>query len=183
MNHYLALRLQALRAVLVPDEEATLRHVFRWYSRTFHTPLHEVEDLPVEDVLRTFYEQSYEDLEEEARWAEVRELLETPEERKAKLRRKDEEKADAFEFSQFTAEQEQKKEEAKRIADLKPENQKRLQVREAPETTLPKAPMTAVKDLKELPPNIEMRFLSDEEFESELDTEAMLPARKPQSIP
>ena len=183
MNYYLALRLQALQSVLVPDEEANLRHIFRWYSRTFHTPLHTVEELPLEDVLRSFYEQSYEELSEEDRKTELRELLETPEERKARLRAKDEERAEAFEFSKFTAEEERKKEEKKKLADLKPEEGRPLAIkREVPETSLPKSqPVIPMKDLKELPPDIEMKFVSDEDFEAELNAQAMIPPTKPQS--
>ena len=178
MNYYLALRLQALRAVLAPDEDANLRSIFRWYSRTFHTPLHQVEELPVEDILTAFYEQSYEDLSEEDRKAELDELLETPEERKVRMRLKDEERAEAFEFARLSAEQERRKE-AKKLADLKPESGRPLIPQKPPETSLPKnvVPGSA---MKELPPNIEMKFVSDDDFEAELNAEAMMP-RKPQS--
>lgn len=183
MNYYLAQRLQAMKAVLAPDEEAWLRHIFRWYSRTFHTPLHQVEELPIEDVLQAFYEDRYEDMEEEERKKEIAELLETPAERQERLRAKDEERYEAYEFSRFSEEEERKKVEAKRLADLKPEGAKAmLQHREAPETTLPRSPPpTPMKELKELPPDIEMKFVTDEEFEASLEGQSLPLAKKPQS--
>ncbi len=64
-------RILALAAVLTPesDPEYFLRRVFRWYSREFHTPLHEVERLPIDDVFQHYYE---------CRWEDDLEKLETP---------------------------------------------------------------------------------------------------------
>lgn len=41
-----------------------LRQIFRWYSREFSTPLHEVEDLPLVQVLTHYFESMYEELGE-----------------------------------------------------------------------------------------------------------------------
>lgn len=68
-------------AVVEPDDDAWLRRVFRFYSRTFSTPLHEVERLPLEDVLRAFYEEVFDQMDEEAREERIEWLLMTPEER------------------------------------------------------------------------------------------------------
>lgn len=80
-----AARLLALKAVLFPDENYYLRRVFRWYSRTYHTPLHIVPDLPLEDILEAYYEHVYEEVvaEDEPGKIEqaIRELIETEEER------------------------------------------------------------------------------------------------------
>jgi hypothetical protein len=80
-----AARLLALKSVLNPDEDYYLRRVFRWYSRTFHTPLHVVPDLPLEDILEAYYEHVYEEIvaedEPDKVNSAIRELVETEEER------------------------------------------------------------------------------------------------------
>lgn len=54
----------------------------RWYSKTFHTPLHVVEwDVPLDDILQAWFESEYEGLSEDGRVDEARRLTETPEER------------------------------------------------------------------------------------------------------
>lgn len=184
MHYFPALRLQALKAVMAPDEEANLRYIMRWYSRNYHTPLHVVETLPLEDIYQTFYEHTYEELDEADRKQELADLLETPEEKRAKERAKDEERAEIFEYARQIAEQERKKEEKKRLADLKPEQKQSLMApKQAPQSTLPKTQLNqAIKDMKELPPNIEMRFISEEEMERELEGYgSMMPGSKPQS--
>lgn len=67
-----AVQVAALQAVLrnkqskpnSVDSEYSLRRVFRWYSKTFFTPLHEVEDLPLSDVLQSYWEERFEDMED-----------------------------------------------------------------------------------------------------------------------
>lgn len=178
MDYYRALRLLAMRAVEKPDREANLRSIYRWYSRTFHTPLPQVEDLPIEEVLMTYYESTYEDLGDEERARELESLLETPQEAQEKRRRQDSERAEAYDFAIFTAEEERRKQaaEQRKLSDLKPEEQRKFA--KAPETTLPKIP---IKDLKEIPPDIEMKFVTNEEFEAELDRPALGGSKKPQS--
>jgi hypothetical protein len=67
------------------DADYRLRYINRWYSKTFHTPLHVVDDLPTEDVLIHFYECQFEDLEEAERLKSISELLESIDERKKRL--------------------------------------------------------------------------------------------------
>jgi hypothetical protein len=81
---YHALQCQAMLSVLKPDRESWLRHVLRWYSKAFHTPLHEVSALPVEDVLTAFYEDSFEAMEDAEREDHLQKLLETEEQRAAR---------------------------------------------------------------------------------------------------
>jgi hypothetical protein len=64
MDIYEAVKINALHSVIKPDEEYYMRFIFRWYSKTFHTPLHLVPDLPVIDVLTSYYEDMYEKMEE-----------------------------------------------------------------------------------------------------------------------
>lgn len=178
MNYYEALRLRAIRAIQKPDEDAQLRHIHRWYSRTFHTPLHMVAELDPVDIFTAFYEQTYEDMDENEREDELERLLETPEERIQRLIAKDIERADAFEFAKFT-EEEEKRKEIRKIADLKAGQVQKFGSR-IPETGLPKElPAVALKDLKELPPDIEMKFMSESDFEAELDGPGtMIPGRQ-----
>ena len=62
-----AVRCCALEEVLgyqggKPSVGYFLRRIFRWYSRQFSTPLHEVSSMPLIDVLREYYEARYEEL-------------------------------------------------------------------------------------------------------------------------
>lgn len=69
-------RVIALAAVLCPDGEYLLRKIARWYSREFHTPLHTVEaDIPLDDLLRAYFEVKYEDMDLEDRDEELQQLV------------------------------------------------------------------------------------------------------------
>lgn len=57
-----ALQLLALRAVESPNWDDFYYSVCRWYSKTFHTPLHQVRSVPKADVMRAWYEEHYEEL-------------------------------------------------------------------------------------------------------------------------
>jgi hypothetical protein len=94
-----AIRIRALRAVWKPDHDSALRRIFRWYSEKFHTPLHRVQDLPMEEVLMHWYEVHYEQLEPDERHNLAIHLLETPEERR---RRESEDKKSEDEFVRLT---------------------------------------------------------------------------------
>jgi hypothetical protein len=94
MEYFDAVRALALLSVIKEDRDYRLRTILRWYSKTFFTPLHIVEELPVEDVLRHYYETKYEELENEDLRVEIAEILETEEQKRARLRQEDEEKAE-----------------------------------------------------------------------------------------
>lgn len=92
MDHWKAQRIHAMHEVLAwrdgkPSHQFWLRHVFRWYSKTFNTPLHEVEDLPIDEVMRHYYEDHYVQLASDADGPEghhalqreLRELADLPE--------------------------------------------------------------------------------------------------------
>jgi hypothetical protein len=71
-----ALRIIALKNVMVgSDADAEWRHVCRWYSKTFHTPLAEVDDLPTFDVWQAFFEDRAENMDDEERQKELEEIL------------------------------------------------------------------------------------------------------------
>lgn len=96
MEHFLALRLLALRDVLrdrdgIPapaSPEFLRRKIYRWFSEKFHTPLHLVDELPIDDILQHYYEANYEAMEEEDLQRELAVLTETPEAAAARAARK-----------------------------------------------------------------------------------------------
>jgi hypothetical protein len=98
MNVFEALSLRALRGVVSPTAESNQRYVMRWYSKTFHTPLHEVANLPIEDVWLAFYEERYSALEPQELKEEIALALETPEQ---KAEREAQEAQEAFSEAQF----------------------------------------------------------------------------------
>jgi hypothetical protein len=91
MEFYEAVRLNALHAVHNKDDDYYLRFIFRWYSKTFHTPLHMVDDLPLIDVITAYYEEMYEKMDEDALIQEKYKSSMTPEEWAEKLRKEEEE--------------------------------------------------------------------------------------------
>lgn len=105
MSYLENLKKISLLAILRPDDSAWLRSIFRWYSKTFHTPLHITESLPKEHILQTYFESTFEEMSEEDLKAELEYILETPEERKAKA---DAVEAEEIEFMQMLEEEVQK---------------------------------------------------------------------------
>lgn len=171
MNHYQALRLVAMRAVVRPDREYLIRRIIRWYAKTFSTPINVVEEMPLDRVLLDFYEEKYAEMSEEERETEISELIATEDERYAQMMAKDAEEADLFEFERLmeaedrekakrSAERRKKKAEGK-IAETQPQLGPVVE-RELPQHDLPQLP-------GELPPSITMSFMAPEEFERELD--------------
>ncbi len=169
MDLYQAIRLRAMRSVMRPDREFLIRKVLRWYSKTFFTPIAEVEEIPLEDVFQAYYEEMYEDMSEEDLEAERQELLITPEQRYDQIILEEANDAEMFEMGRMIAAEEAAK--AKSTAKAKIVNQiVNLQHQqpgpiapvEMSETDLPTAP-------RELPPGITMTFVDEDEFEAALD--------------
>lgn len=59
-----AIKINAMMAIKKPDYSAFLRKIFRWYSKTFYTPLRDVEDMPIVEILTAYYEELYDKMEE-----------------------------------------------------------------------------------------------------------------------
>lgn len=103
-----ALRILALKEALSPEpsHDYFIRKVFRWYSKTFSTPLHQVYDLPLFDVLQAYYEESYANLAEEKDTPEFHEQLSNLSKTEAELQKetleKDKEEADSYLFARST---------------------------------------------------------------------------------
>lgn len=80
-----AIKKQALLASIEPDSDAVLRRLYRWFSKTFHMSIADVEDLPTDYILLHYYESKYEDLEDEEKHDEIIDILETPEEKELRI--------------------------------------------------------------------------------------------------
>jgi hypothetical protein len=180
MNAAEALRLTALRDVyfarngLADEHGFNLRRIFRWYSHYFCTPLHVVEALPQIDVVRAYWEQRYEDLDDEQLEDAVRQSAMT----ESDLRAADAED-DMKEVDLYVAKAVEKR--AKAIAEKKQQEQ-RAKTMEAIRTGRrpPPPPKLRDRDVElvanpdldklggKLPPNISMTFINDDD---EIDLE------------
>lgn len=125
MSIYLdSIRKVAMLAIKKPDDQAVLREIFREYSKMFYTPLHVVEDLPLEFVLLNYYENKYgaildkENGEEELN-THLRHLLSTPEERQKQAREEEENELKMLEELEQEAAKEKQKEEFKKLKNTK----------------------------------------------------------------
>lgn len=117
-----ALQLNALNSVLNPDYDYHHRQLQRWYSKEFYTPLHIVEELPIEDIVTTFYECRYQELkddDEEGKLAEeIQQLIETDEERFRREMKEQSDSNDDDEFYKKVLEEEAKKKKPKPTINL-----------------------------------------------------------------
>lgn len=50
----------ALANIINPNNEYYYRFVCRWFSKTFHTPLNQVYNMPIEEIFITYFEETYE---------------------------------------------------------------------------------------------------------------------------
>lgn len=98
MDPFKALRARAALSVKKPDWEYSLRRIFRWYSTTFHTPLHQVEDLPIDHVLTNYYEAVFEALEPDKFEEEIQSLISPPVDTDAEKENEDEANVDLEDF-------------------------------------------------------------------------------------
>ena len=65
MNEIDQIKDIAAASIAQPTMESFLRSVFRYYSKTFNTPLHLVETLPLEHVLLNVYEDQFSQYDED----------------------------------------------------------------------------------------------------------------------
>lgn len=91
-NLWSDVRTVALRDVLGQRGDYVLRRIYRWYSKTFATPLHLVEELPLEWILQHYFECMWEKLEPDEIQEEKRKILLTVEEQFREALEKDAEK-------------------------------------------------------------------------------------------
>jgi hypothetical protein len=147
------LRIIALRNVIKGDDEYFLRRVFRFYSETFHTPLHMVPDLPLDDVILTYYETHFEKLEPKDLETERLAVIESPEDLRARQMEEDRDDADVFETLKEIA--------AEQTAEAVNLDQMRLPKKTSPIHALQKLVNDvglATEELRKPDNNIDMRF-------------------------
>ena len=154
-NYFRDLRLLALHAVLTEPHEYHWRQIHRFYSKTFFVPLPEVPLLDQEHVLQAYYETQFENQDEIQREEERLDLLKTDEDR---LRESMEEGEEAAADAAFEAEADAMAEK-QRLAEEKKPN-----IAQVHENTIP-VPKVGTR----LPPNISMKFISEEELEKTLE--------------
>ena len=76
MNLYDAIRVKALLTVYSGNNSDYIeRHLHRWYSQTFHTPLAEVQDIPLTEILVHLFETEFENLSPGKRLKEMKKIL------------------------------------------------------------------------------------------------------------
>jgi HEPN domain-containing protein len=163
LDYYKALRVLALAEVIKdnPSAQYSLRRVFRWYSKEFHTPLHIVEELPTHDVLTHYYESHYEGLEDDSNKLND-ELVELASSDEELSRRKELLERSSYDDYVFAAETE------KEIAD-----QKKATMKPKPTKA---SKFSAKSDIRESPgipdmmsdptPDIKMVFIDEAELEN-----------------
>lgn len=153
-----ALRLIALKGAVKPDAESNVRYVMRWYSKTFHTPLHVVEaEIPLEDLWLAFFEERYHNYDPETLEEEVAKLLETPEQRKEREMAEESEKAAETEFVKLAEQANQVKKKVDEAAEKMKLAAGMLSTNNLPETQR--------GILEPLEPDIQMEFVDDADME------------------
>ena len=170
-----AARLAAFAAVTIDDfdPEYFYRHVFRWYSKEFHTPLNDVYDLPLDFVLQHYWEARYEAMDDPKRVAERDRLRETPEQTWKRMLREEADRADADEYAAQVAAEEAAARKAEAEKAIK-KDQKTLTPAPAPgaRSLLADAkapPNFPLPDPSAPPPDIKMTFIEDEEMDAILE--------------
>lgn len=165
INSLKATRLLAFRAVNKRDPEYVFRHILRWYSRTFNTPLHEVEELPIDEVMTHFFECRYEDMSDHELDEEEEDLLLTDAEKKAKKEKQKNDEVDDDDFYELM-----KAQASGSSPGTKPVTADGAIVTAEPlplglPANFQKLADTAEAAEKQIPPDIKMTFVSDKELE------------------
>lgn len=186
MDRLKAIRILAAKAVKDRDVEYFMRFAKRWYSREFHTPLPQVDQIPDEEVLEHFFEVRYENMDEEDFEDEVTRLCETPEETAAREAAEEQEKAKDEDWYQEVLREEQERltREAKKAGKKPPLAPVRRD--EEPIVTPPvpvmgsNLPTTFSEDspIRDLPPDIKLEFAEEGELDDVDDWDMLGPPKK-----
>ena len=152
-----AIRFRALYNVLHPDYHYSIRYIIRWYSRTFSTPIAQVMELPLDEVLLHYYECHYEEMDETQVQFEIDHLLESEEIRASKIR---EEEAREVEDVQFQRQVEGEEASA--------QEEKNVKANSEPQPPLPRLDAP-------IPPDMSVKFLDPNLFEEALDGFGIMP--------
>lgn len=57
-----AIQILALKSVEAPSYEDQYRYISRWFSKTFHIPITEVNNFSEEEILKTWFEEKFREL-------------------------------------------------------------------------------------------------------------------------
>lgn len=182
MDQITATRISALHSVEHPDRDYLIRKILRWYSKTFHTPLADVEELPLDDIMQAYYENRVEEMSPEERAEERALLLKTEEQRISEIMAEEAEEAELFEMGRLMAADEAKKKATKvKAKDQKSDEQiapiqhqtPPLRLRDR-DTELPSPAAITI------PPNVEVKFIDEADLEAEIAAfEAMADGKAP----
>lgn len=159
MNTYDALKLIALKGAIKPDAESNVRYVLRWYSKTFHTPLHEVYNLPLEDVWFAYFEERYSDMERADLEEEVAMALESPEARDEREMAEEVEKAQDLTFAKLAEESN------KNMANLPKAISQVQDAIQAMKSLQSDTPSVIAETAPIVEEDIQMEFIDEEEME------------------
>ena len=165
MYYFEALLVSALRGAVKPTAEDYLKKVFRWNSKTFATPLHQVGDLPLDDVLGAYFEEQFADMGQEELEAEIRLVTEDADEREARERADISKNMDDEKFLEMS-----KKAAAQRKIVKKMEERPAIPALPAPATIERPPPTHGIEE--PLEPNIDISFVEqtdEKEFEALLE--------------
>jgi hypothetical protein len=155
-----------LHQVVSDTAEYRLRLLYRWYSKTFATPLHLVPSLPLVDILVAFWESKYEEMNEVELEEERKRVIETDDERRARLVSEDVNHVEDDAFAAAIEEQARQESKVKKIEDIKvPEDRAIRATAKVPEPSLPTP--EEIKNLGPLPESVSIKF-ADTNFFDEL---------------
>lgn len=161
MRIWEAIKIQSLRTVLRPDDDYNVRSVMRWYSREFNTPLGEVYDLPIEEVLRDYFECEYEKMEPHELEEEREYLLSSEAEREQMRQDSEDEEAAAARFYEEALKEAEEAESQEGVTPAATDDTRRQNMAQAPS-----AVPTPILPLPEISMKFDESNLSEEEFEA-----------------
>ena len=150
-----AIRVIALRDVLMGGSSYNLRFLHRWFSKTFSTPLQDVYALDINELLQAFFEEKYESMDEDEREQARQDLLESEEEKQTKISQRDADRAAEEELVKMSQTQNVAGVPLAGVAP--PVNLEGLH------------DPVKLSSLPELPQNVKMDFVDDQEFEALLE--------------
>ncbi len=144
------IKILAFKEVQDKSPEYYLRHIFRWYSARYATPLHLVGEIPTSDVLTAYWEEQFENMDAEELAQEKALLIETESQRLARVTAEEADQALDIDFAAFA------EAEAKKLEDKPMQTQAAVRPiahphKQAPEAELPE-PVA-------VPPDVEVRFV------------------------
>lgn len=57
-----AIQILALKSIEAPSYEDQYRYICRWYSKTFHIPITQIDNFSEEEILRAWFEERFREL-------------------------------------------------------------------------------------------------------------------------